>query len=233
MSRRGRAASPGRCTRRRDVAPAEQEAGDVGERVPADRERADLDQHRVDRGKRQRQRQQSAPPPALFALAVMARDIDTGRHRPQGEQRRLRGRRGGRGTATLLRADCAFRNRCALASVAVVRHVMEGDMPAKSKAQQKAAGAALAAKRGDQKVSNLKGPAKSMYKKIDEREGARQDGLDQAQGQTGARREEEVMPTRSSQGGAGGASRLGGPRPVDPAVEVMMCREYPGPGVCK
>ena len=30
-------------------------------------------------------------------------------------------------------------------------------MPAKSKAQQKAAGAALAAKRGEQKVSKLKG----------------------------------------------------------------------------
>ena len=39
-------------------------------------------------------------------------------------------------------------------------------MPAKSKAQQKAAGAALAAKRGDQKVSDLKGPAKSMYESM-------------------------------------------------------------------
>ncbi|MGA9340893.1 MAG: DUF3008 family protein [Rhodanobacteraceae bacterium] len=36
-------------------------------------------------------------------------------------------------------------------------------MPAKSKAQQKAAGAALAAKRGDTKVKNLKGASKSMY----------------------------------------------------------------------
>ncbi|HSA81074.1 MAG TPA: DUF3008 family protein [Geminicoccaceae bacterium] len=41
-------------------------------------------------------------------------------------------------------------------------------MPAKSKAQQKAAGAALAAKRGDQKASDLKGPAKSMYKSMSE-----------------------------------------------------------------
>jgi hypothetical protein len=41
-------------------------------------------------------------------------------------------------------------------------------MPAKSKAQQKAAGAALAAKRGDQKVSNLKGASKSMYKSMSE-----------------------------------------------------------------
>jgi hypothetical protein len=43
-------------------------------------------------------------------------------------------------------------------------------MPAKSKSQQKAAGAALAAKRGDQKVSELKGPAKSMYESTSERE---------------------------------------------------------------
>jgi hypothetical protein len=41
-------------------------------------------------------------------------------------------------------------------------------MPAKSKAQQKAAGAALAAKRGEQKVSNLKGASKSMYKSMNE-----------------------------------------------------------------
>ena len=46
--------------------------------------------------------------------------------------------------------------------------VMEGKMPAKSKSQQKAAGAALAAKRGDQKVSDLKGPAKSMHKSMSE-----------------------------------------------------------------
>jgi hypothetical protein len=31
-------------------------------------------------------------------------------------------------------------------------------------------GAALAAKRGDQKVSDLKGPAKSMYKSMSEKE---------------------------------------------------------------
>jgi Protein of unknwon function (DUF3008) len=43
-------------------------------------------------------------------------------------------------------------------------------MPAKSKSQQKAAGAALAAKRGDQKKSDLKGPAKSMYESMSERE---------------------------------------------------------------
>ncbi|HDZ73562.1 MAG TPA: DUF3008 family protein [Aurantimonas coralicida] len=43
-------------------------------------------------------------------------------------------------------------------------------MPAKSKAQQKAAGAALAAKRGEQKSSDLKGPSKSMYKSMSEGE---------------------------------------------------------------
>jgi hypothetical protein len=43
-------------------------------------------------------------------------------------------------------------------------------MPAKSKAQQKAAGAALAAKRGEQKVSDLQGPAKSMYGSMSEQQ---------------------------------------------------------------
>jgi len=43
-------------------------------------------------------------------------------------------------------------------------------MPAKSKAQQKAAGAALSAKRGDTKVSELKGASKDMYKSMTEKE---------------------------------------------------------------
>ena len=43
-------------------------------------------------------------------------------------------------------------------------------MPAKSAAQQKAAGAALSAKRGDQPKSKLKGPAKSMEKSMSEKE---------------------------------------------------------------
>ena len=43
-------------------------------------------------------------------------------------------------------------------------------MPAKSAAQQKAAGAALAAKRGDIKKSELKGASKSMEKSMNERE---------------------------------------------------------------
>lgn len=41
-------------------------------------------------------------------------------------------------------------------------------MPAKSKAQQKAAGAALAAKRGDIKKGELKGASKSMYESMSE-----------------------------------------------------------------
>ena len=43
-------------------------------------------------------------------------------------------------------------------------------MPAKSGAQQKAAGAALAAKRGDIKKSELKGASKSMEKSMTEKE---------------------------------------------------------------
>lgn len=43
-------------------------------------------------------------------------------------------------------------------------------MPAKSKAQQKAAGVALSAKRGERKKSSLKGPSKDMYKSMDEEE---------------------------------------------------------------
>ncbi|MEQ8405534.1 MAG: DUF3008 family protein [Oceanicaulis sp.] len=41
-------------------------------------------------------------------------------------------------------------------------------MPAKSAAQQKAAGAALAAKRGDQKVSELQGASRQMYDSMSE-----------------------------------------------------------------
>lgn len=43
-------------------------------------------------------------------------------------------------------------------------------MPAKSKAQQKAAGAALAAKRGDMKKGELKGASKSMYESMSEKQ---------------------------------------------------------------
>lgn len=43
-------------------------------------------------------------------------------------------------------------------------------MPAKSAAQQKAAGAALAAKRGDMKKSKLQGASKSMEKSMTESE---------------------------------------------------------------
>tara|TARA_R110000796_G_scaffold84277_2_gene183780 strand:- start:2867 stop:3052 length:186 start_codon:yes stop_codon:yes gene_type:complete len=43
-------------------------------------------------------------------------------------------------------------------------------MPAKSEAQQKAAGAALSAKRGDTKVSDLQGASKEMYDSMSEKE---------------------------------------------------------------
>jgi Protein of unknwon function (DUF3008) len=43
-------------------------------------------------------------------------------------------------------------------------------MPAKSAAQQKAACAALAAKRGETPVSELKGASKSMYESMTEKQ---------------------------------------------------------------
>ncbi|MCO6188586.1 DUF3008 family protein [Rhizobium sp. L1K21] len=43
-------------------------------------------------------------------------------------------------------------------------------MPAKSKAQQKAAGAALSAKRGDSKKKDLQGASRQMYESMSESE---------------------------------------------------------------
>ena len=43
-------------------------------------------------------------------------------------------------------------------------------MPAKSKAQQKAAGAALAAKRGEVPKAKLKGASREMYETMTEKE---------------------------------------------------------------
>jgi hypothetical protein len=43
-------------------------------------------------------------------------------------------------------------------------------MPATSKAQQKAAGAALAAKRGDAKKYDLKGASRDMYDSMSEKQ---------------------------------------------------------------
>jgi len=43
-------------------------------------------------------------------------------------------------------------------------------MPAKSKAQQKAAGAALSAKRGETKKKDLKGASKSMVESMSEKQ---------------------------------------------------------------
>jgi hypothetical protein len=49
-------------------------------------------------------------------------------------------------------------------------NVRESPMPAKSKAQQMAAGAALSAKRGARKVGSLKGASKSMYESMDKKQ---------------------------------------------------------------
>lgn len=43
-------------------------------------------------------------------------------------------------------------------------------MPAKSKAQQEAAGAALAAKRGETSKSELRGASKEMYESMSEKQ---------------------------------------------------------------
>lgn len=43
-------------------------------------------------------------------------------------------------------------------------------MPAKSKAQQMAAGAALSAKRGETPVSELKGASRQMYESMSEKQ---------------------------------------------------------------
>ena len=61
-------------------------------------------------------------------------------------------------------------------------------MPATSKAQQKAAGAALSAKRGETKKSELKGASRGMYES-DERKAAR--GVRRDQAQEPAREEED------------------------------------------
>jgi hypothetical protein len=46
----------------------------------------------------------------------------------------------------------------------------EKAMPATSKAQQKAAGAALSAKRGETKKSELKGASREMYESMSEKQ---------------------------------------------------------------
>ena len=52
-----------------------------------------------------------------------------------------------------------------------VRNLAQPDVPeAKSKAQQRAAGAALSAKRGETKVSDLQGASKDMYDSMTEDE---------------------------------------------------------------
>jgi hypothetical protein len=64
------------------------------------------------------------------------------------------------------------RNRCLQSYVPSTFENREDTiiMPAKSKAQQKAAGAALAAKRGDMPKSRLQGASKTMAKSMTEKE---------------------------------------------------------------
>ena len=50
------------------------------------------------------------------------------------------------------------------------KQLEEQTMPARSKAQQKAAGAALSAKRGETKKSELKGASREMYESMDEKQ---------------------------------------------------------------
>ena len=54
--------------------------------------------------------------------------------------------------------------------LAPTMHISQIDMKAKSKQQQKAAGSALSAKRGDTPKSELKGASKSMYESMTEGE---------------------------------------------------------------
>jgi hypothetical protein len=60
--------------------------------------------------------------------------------------------------------------RAVAALVAGVTLTRRSTMPAKSAAQQKAAGAALTAKRGKTSPSKLRGASKSMYKSMSERQ---------------------------------------------------------------
>jgi Protein of unknwon function (DUF3008) len=62
----------------------------------------------------------------------------------------------------------------------------EAIVPARSKAQQMAAGAALAAKRGEKSKRELKGAIK-INARVDEPKAAPRHGLDEAQGHTGTR----------------------------------------------
>jgi hypothetical protein len=48
--------------------------------------------------------------------------------------------------------------------------IQEAFMPARSKAQQKAAGAALSAKRGERSKSSLKGASRQMVKSMSEKQ---------------------------------------------------------------
>jgi hypothetical protein len=71
-------------------------------------------------------------------------------------------------------------------------------MPAKSKKQQMAAGAALAAKRGKKPKSSLKGPSKSMEKTMSEK-----------QLKDVAKTKRKPLPTKKTAGKQSGATKGG------------------------
>jgi hypothetical protein len=72
---------------------------------------------------------------------------------------------------------------------------MEGPMPARSKKQQMAAGAALAAKRGERPKASLKGASREMVDSMSERQ-LREFASTKAQG-TSAQEERMRAPSRA------------------------------------
>ena len=93
-------------------------------------------------------------------------------------------------------------------------------MPAKSAAQQKAAGAALAAKRGEISPSELKGASKSMYESMTEQE------LDDMASTKRKGKPEHVSRARATQPSyCSRTSTLS----AAPAESVTVSRTKPGP----
>jgi hypothetical protein len=76
-------------------------------------------------------------------------------------------------------------------------------MPAKSKKQQMAAGAALAAKRGKKPKSSLKGPSRSMEKSMSEK-----------QLRDVAKTKRKPLPTKKSAAKPGGAKKGAAKKPA-------------------
>ena len=82
----------------------------------------------------------------------------------------VRDRTIGSGAVASWWARCGFVRSRDVIQLWPLRPVGTNIMPAKSKAQQKAAGAALSAKRGATAVGDLKGASKSMYDSMSEKQ---------------------------------------------------------------